>query len=162
MTTKCKSKTRYHFHKTVLKSKMPTVKSHANRLSNEKARAEFYHKFETKSDAHVARINFFKPKWDEVKHQVFVFSSSSSSTSDNSGHINVSHENSTLGAHSIIKSPWALAISAEEFDNSNAVLWAAAAADPSDCENCDRSADINEDKVKIYGQQRQTRHSMKT
>ena len=37
----------------------------------------------------------------------------------------------------------------EEYDNSNAVLWAAAtaAADPSECENCDKSADINKDKI---------------
>ena len=104
------AKTRFHIRRQALKRKYTNVKKKVKKMSNMRAREDFYQKHEAKCKSYVAKINFFNPRtakkqqaptptcttsittyvcnpkpkiptWTEAKQQVFS-SSSSSALSD--------------------------------------------------------------------------------
>ena len=56
------TKTRFHVRLQTLKRKHPNIKKKAKKLSNILAREEFFRKYESKTIAHKALIDFFKPR----------------------------------------------------------------------------------------------------
>ena len=166
-------KTRYHLSKAVMKIKIKKVKKKAQKLSNAKTREQFYRRYESKYEAHVAKTNFFKPRnadnkmktsnmfhfsqrkitWESAKAVVFSCSSESEDSASACKHI--SGENRTEG-----KALWLAAAGMSHIgnfhnncdrdrtynDSDEETSWAAA-VDPAQYADCDRTPSTDDSQV---------------
>ena len=166
-------KTRYHLSKAVMKIKIKKVKKKAQKLSNAKTREQFYRRYESKYEAHVAKTNFFKPRnadnkmktsnmfhfsqrkitWESAKAVVFSCSSESEDSASVCKHI--SGENRTEG-----KALWLAAAGMSHIgnfhnncdrdrtynDSDEETSWAAA-VDPAQYADCDRTPSSDDSQV---------------
>ena len=152
------SKARFHIRRQALARRHVKVAKKAKKMSDARCREAFYKKFEAKYEAHVAKVNFLKPKrrttpaqkckpnhalymhktipititWADAKQQVFS-SDSSSAITDNS--------DSDMTKNGKSDGLW-IAAGCESHvhtnSSSDSELWAEA-VDPAEYEDCDET-----------------------
>ena len=79
--------TRFHINKLALKKKLIAVKKRAKKLTNAKARDNFYKKLEAQAVTHEKQQNFFKPPMPSKARKASEASTASKETTSKEVHI---------------------------------------------------------------------------